>query len=266
MTYALIGEKLEHSYSKIIHEMLSAYSYDLIPIAPEKVGEFIKKRHFKGLNVTIPYKQTVMEYCDKLSPIAEQIGAVNTMYFDSDGILWGTNTDYTGFIYALELANIKVNAKNILILGNGATCKTIRKALSDLGAFQVYIASRKVEKIKEENEYNIIPYRWISSISDKIDVVINATPVGMYPNTEKSPCDLRIFSNCKDIFDVIYNPNITKFMAQGQALGMNCAGGLAMLVAQATASAGYFTGKGNFFEKENLRIIEKFKCVQELFQ
>ncbi len=262
MTYGLIGEKLGHSYSKTIHELLGEYSYELIPLEREKVGEFLGNRSFKGLNVTIPYKQTAMEFCDEISPLAKEIGAVNTMYFDGEGKLCGTNTDYSGFIYALNAADIQVLNKTVLVLGDGATCRTVRKALQDLKASKIYIASRKLDKITEKGKYTVVPYEEFSAISHEIDVAVNSTPVGMYPSTENSPCDLSIFPNCEGIFDVIYNPSITKFLEQGKALGMKVSNGLPMLVAQATAAAGYFTGKGDFFEKENPRIIEKIQSMQ----
>lgn len=259
MTYGLIGEKLGHSYSKVIHEMLGEYSYELIPLEKDKVEDFVRQRQYSGLNVTIPYKQTVMPYCDKISELAAEIGAVNTMYFDAEGKLCGENTDYKGFIYALNAANIAASGKTVLILGDGATCKTLRKAVSDLEAAKIYIASRKISKMVEEGNYTFVPYADFDVISQNVDVVINSTPVGMYPNIDASPCDLQKFPNCMGVFDVVYNPNLTKLLEQGKNLGMKYSNGLPMLVAQATAAAGYFTGKGDFFEKENPRIIRQLE-------
>ena len=271
--YGLIGEKLGHSYSKIIHEKLGAYSYDLIPLTREELDVFLKKRDFDGLSVTIPYKQTVIPYCDFISPLAQKIGAVNTLYFDNAGRLWGTNTDYTGFLYAVEQAGIPIRDKNILILGDGATCKTIRRAVWDQGAKEILIASRKVdapivETLHAESEdapyasihCTTLNYKDLAAQSD-VEIIINATPVGMWPNTEARPIDLKEFPNCCGVFDVIYNPYYTKLLRQAEELNIPHASGLAMLVAQATAAAVYFTGRDGF-DSQNQRIINELK---ELF-
>ncbi|WP_312091309.1 shikimate dehydrogenase family protein [Aminipila sp.] len=270
MIYGLIGEKLGHSYSKIIHEKLGAYTYDLFPLTEQELDLFLKAREFSGLNVTIPYKQTVIPYCDQVSPLAQEIGAVNTLYFNAKGMLCGTNTDYHGFIYAMEGADISLYNKKVLILGDGATCKTIRKAVLDKGASEVIIASRKVGEPIFENfktSKNFSPYELINcttlnyqDLDAQLDaeIVINATPVGMWPNTENRPIDLKKFTNCIGVFDVIYNPYYTKFILQAKELGIPYASGLAMLVAQATEAAGYFTGKKGF-ETYNTAIMAELK-------
>lgn len=273
MIYGLIGEKLGHSYSKIIHEKLGAYTYDLFPLTIQELDPFLKERRFAGLNVTIPYKQTVIPYCDYISPLAKEIGAVNTLYFNGQRKLCGTNTDYNGFIYALESAGIPIYNKKILILGDGATCKTIRKAVLDKGANEIIIASRKVktpifEQLKTSTEFS--PYALINCTTLNyedldaqldVEIIINATPVGMWPNTASRPVDLSKFYKCCGVFDVVYNPYYTKFILQAKELGIPYASGLAMLVAQATAAAEYFTGE-NGFETHNNTIIKELK---ELF-
>lgn len=273
MIYGLIGEKLGHSYSKIIHEKLGAYSYDLFPLTMQELDCFLKERNFAGLNVTIPYKQTVIPYCDFVSPLAKEIGAVNTLYFNNQGNLCGTNTDYSGFIYAMDSAGIPIYNKKVLILGDGATCKTIRKALLDKGANEIIIASRKVstpvfEQLKTDKE--VSPYALINCTTLNYtdldaqydaEIIINSTPVGMWPNMDNSPIDLSRFSKCCGVFDVVYNPYYTKFILQAKELGIPYASGLAMLVAQATAAAVYFTGKRGF-EVHNKAIIRDLK---ELF-
>lgn len=272
MIYGLIGEKLGHSYSKIIHEKLGAYSYDLFPLTIHELDGFLKERNFAGLNVTIPYKQTVIPYCDYVSPLAKEIGAVNTLYFNDQGGLCGTNTDYSGFIYAIDSADITIYNKKVLILGDGATCKTIRKAVLDKGASEIIITSRKVdapvfEQLKTNRE--VSPYALINcttlnykDLDAQLDaeIIINATPVGMWPNTGNRPVDLSRFSRCCGVFDVVYNPYYTQFILQAKELGIPYASGLAMLVAQATAAAMYFTGKSGF-EGYNEAIIKDLKAL-----
>ena len=144
MTYGLIGEKLGHSYSKQIHESLGRYTYDLLSLSREELEIYLKKREFSGLNITIPYKKAVFPFCDQVSELASEIGSINTLYF-RDGLLCGTNTDYTGFLYAAASAGISFSGKKVLILGNGGTSLTARKAISDQGAAQILIASRRGE-------------------------------------------------------------------------------------------------------------------------
>lgn len=270
MIYGLIGEKLGHSYSKIIHEKLGAYKYDLFPLSRKELDIFLKKREFKGLNVTIPYKETVIPYCDYVSPLAKEIGAVNTLYFNDKNKLCGTNTDYSGFIYAMESAGIPICNKKILILGDGATCKTIRKAIIDKGASEIIIASRKVEapiseRFKQSSETSpsalinctTLNYKDLNTQTDA-EVIINTTPVGMWPNTDNRPINLNSFPECCGVFDVIYNPYYTKFILQAKELGLPYASGLDMLVAQATAAAEYFIGKKGL-KTHNHTIIKELK-------
>lgn len=262
MRYGLLGEKLGHSYSKLIHEMLGDYKYDLIPLSLSELHDFLNARNFKGMNVTIPYKQEVMQFCDKISPLAQEIGAVNTLYIDDEGKLHGTNTDYVGFLYAMDEAGISITDKTVLILGDGATHKTIKSAILNRKAKKVLVASRKVVgEIPLENapeDSLLLNYAALKN-HPEVDIVINSTPVGMFPNVEGSPVDLKLFPHCTGVFDVVYNPYYTNFIKQAMELNIPYASGLSMLVAQATAAAGYFTSKGSDYETENERIINELK-------
>ncbi|MEG0971873.1 MAG: shikimate dehydrogenase [Lachnospiraceae bacterium] len=240
MQYGLVGEKLGHSYSKEIHESLGFYQYELYPVSKEELVELLETRNFLGLNVTIPYKQTVMPYCDYLAPIAKQIGAVNTLYFNAQGKLCGTNTDYYGFCYAMKEAGIVVETKTVLILGDGATSKTVTWAVTQMGAAKIVIASRREQEFQENNPVIRVNYADLHRV-DRIQVIINTTPVGMYPNVEQRPIDLTQFPDCEGVFDVIYNPEKTKLLAQAEELGIRCSGGIKMLTAQAEEAARYFT-------------------------
>lgn len=261
MEYGSLGRNMKHSYSKIIHEELG-YDYALISLEPEEIDGFLTKREFKGLSVTIPYKKTVIDYCDHLTPLAAEIGAVNALYFDENHQLWGTNTDYSGFLYALDTAGISVGGKKVVILGDGATCQTIKKAVSDRGAGELIVASRKVTgpAVCKTGDISclMLNYEDLAKQTDA-EVIINATPVGMRPDTSGCLVDLKNFPDCKGVFDVVYNPFYTKLIKQAEDLQIPYASGLSMLVAQATVAAGYFRGKCGFYEKETERIIAKLK-------
>lgn len=255
MKYGLIGKSLVHSYSKEIHEELGKYEYQLFSLAPEEMSDFIRSRDFGGLNVTIPYKKDVMELCDEISPLASAIGAVNTLYFE-DGKLKGHNTDYEGFLYNAARSNIRFKDKKVLILGNGGTSLTARKAISDEGASAIYIASRS---LCEGAADNMLTYDRLHKIASEIQIVVNTTPVGTYPNTMESVISLADYPACEAVIDVIYNPFKTALILEAEKLGLQTANGLPMLVAQATAAAGYFLGTPGAFISENERIIEKLK-------
>lgn len=261
MLYGSVGANMKHSYSKFIHESLG-YPWELISIEENDLRQLLESRDFKGLSVTIPYKKLVIPYCDKVSPLAEEIGAVNTLYFDEEGNLCGTNTDYLGFLYAMDSAGIEIEGKKAVILGAGATCRTIKKALTDRGIGTLVVACRKTEKpfIKEENGIKclMINFNDLKEHTDA-DLVINATPVGMRPDVNGQIVDLEMFPSCKGVFDVVYNPYKTKLVQQAESLGIPAAGGLKMLVAQATAAGNYFMNKPGFYDKENERVIELVK-------
>lgn len=269
MTYGLIGKTLIHSYSKEIQESLGKYTYDLISLSSEEMPDFIKAREYNGLNVTIPYKQDVIPLCDEISPLAQAIGAVNTLYWEHPegktpeerGRLIGHNTDYAGFLYAASRAGIDFAGKNVLILGTGGTSLTTRKAASDKGAATIRIVSRhkgadgETDHVIGSTPVSFISYDELPEIAESVDVIINATPVGTYPKNLQSIISLRDFPNCRGSMDVIYNPFRTALLLEAEELGIPYSNGLPMLVAQATAAAGFFLGTPGEFEKENERII-----------
>lgn len=230
--YGLIGHPLSHSYSGIIHDTIGKYRYDIIDISDNILDGFMTQKRFKGINVTIPYKKTVMKYCDELSEIAERIGSVNTIVKRGDGSLYGDNTDYKGFMYMCESAGISLTGKKIMILGSGGTSLTAQAVAKDCNADKIVVISRT-----GINNYNNL------HLHKDIDVVINTTPVGMYPNTGVSAVDLRDFPDCIAVIDVIYNPFRTKLLLDAERYGIKYTNGLKMLTAQAVFAAELFTGK-----------------------
>ena len=254
MKYGLIGRTLAHSYSKEIHEALGKYSYGLFSLEPDAVSDFVNARDFGGLNVTIPYKQDVIPLCDEISELASAIGAVNTLYWKGQTLV-GHNTDYEGFLYTAKRSGISFEGKTVLILGNGGTSLTARKAAADQGAAKIYVASRS--STKQNDSATMISYSDLPKIASSIGVIVNTTPVGTFPNNLQSVIDIADFPNCEAVIDVIYNPFKTKLLLDAEKAGLKTANGLPMLVAQATAAAGYFLGTPGAFESENERIIEK---------
>ncbi|MDO4485902.1 MAG: shikimate kinase [Bacillota bacterium] len=248
MKYGLIGKTLVHSYSKEIHETLGKYQYELYSLTPEEMPDFVKAHDFGGLNVTIPYKQDVIPLCDHVSELAASIGAVNTLY-RKDGRLTGHNTDYEGFLYNAERSGISFDGRTVLILGTGGTSLMARKAVADQGAAEIFIASRS------QSEAHMLTYERLPEIADKIQVIINTTPVGTFPGNMQSVISLDDFPACESVIDVIYNPFKTRLLLDAQKKGLRYANGLPMLVAQATAAAGYFLGTPGAFISENERII-----------
>lgn len=228
----LIGEKLGHSFSPAIHGKLADYEYKLYELSPEQVGPFLERKEYDGLNVTIPYKKTVIPYCDELTEAAKSIGSVNTIVKRPDGTLLGHNTDYDGFMWLLKNAGAEVKGKKALVLGTGGASVTVQAALRDLGAASVVVISRS----GEDNYENIARH------SDA-KILVNATPVGMYPKTGVSPVDLDSFTALEGVFDVVYNPAKTQLLLEAEKRGIPCANGLGMLVAQAKAACERFTGQ-----------------------
>lgn len=249
MTYGLIGAKLGHSYSKIIHEMLGRYTYNMYSFTPEEFASFMEKDDFSALNITIPYKKAVIPYCRQVSDLAMEIGAVNTVYH-RDGKLHGTNTDYIGFLYAASSAGISFEGRKVLILGNGGTSLTVRTAVRNQGASEILITTRRGEE-------GCISYEDLKDHRD-VEIIINTTPVGTYPDNGGRLINLAEFPACTGVIDVIYNPFATDLLQQAAELGIPHSNGLPMLVAQATAAAEYFTGEEGF-SKENPRIIASLK-------
>lgn len=242
MKCALIGEKLGHSYSKLIHEAFGLYSYELVSLPRDRVGEFMENGDFDAFNVTIPYKRTVMPYCSYISPEAQKIGSVNTVIRTQDG-LHGFNTDYFGFKSMAARADIDFAGKKVVILGSGGTSLTAKAVAADCGAGRITVVSRS-------GEYN---YENLEKLSD-CEVLINTTPVGMYPNNGCSAVKLDSFPRCEAVLDVIYNPLRTELIMQALERGISCSGGLYMLVAQAAQSAKYFCS-AEIGEKEIERVF-----------
>lgn len=231
MQYGLIGERLGHSHSKRIHEQLAGYSYELQSIPREEIDRFLAARDFCGLNVTIPYKRTVIPYCDELSPAARSIGSVNTLVM-RQGRLYGDNTDYAGFCYLARRAGISFAGRKVLICGSGGTSLTVRAAVRDGGAREIVVLSRT----GEEN-YQNAPLRHADA-----EILINTTPLGMFPNLGGQAVALEDFPRLEGVLDVVYNPLRTALILQAKERGIRCAGGLRMLVAQAKYAAEQFTG------------------------
>ena len=235
MTYGLIGEKLGHSYSKIIHEKLADYSYQLTPLSREEFVSFMEAADFRGINVTIPYKKEVIPYLDHMDEAARAIGAVNTIV-RRDGQLWGYNTDCPGFIYMMKTCGISVAGKKALVLGTGGGAQAILAALAMEGASPILSVSRT-------GKNGAITYEECALHHNDAQIIINTTPAGMYPNVDASPLDLTPFTACEAVLDIVYNPSETKLTAQAKSLGMKAATGLSMLVAQAKYACDLFTGQ-----------------------
>ncbi len=231
MICGLLGEKLGHSYSPQIHAMLGDYEYRLFPTEKEGLRSFLTGGGFDGINVTIPYKKDVLPYCRVLSPTAEKIGCVNTIVREKDGTLSGYNTDYYGFMYMVHRLGISISGEKALILGTGGASLTVRAVLSDLGAGEIINISRR-----GENNYGNIEKHADAGI------IVNATPVGMYPDGGVSPVDLTLFPKCRGVLDLIYNPEKTALLLQAEKLGIPYENGLSMLVAQAKEASELFTG------------------------
>ncbi len=231
MPFGLLGKKLGHSYSPQIHSYLADYSYVLFEKKPEELNEFFLNGDFQGLNVTIPYKKDVIPYCAELSSRAKQLGAVNTIVRRADGSLIGHNTDYFGFSSMVKRSNLQVSGKKVLILGSGGSSVTAAAVMEELGA-RVVIISRS-----GDNNYTNLHRHSDAS------VIVNTTPVGMYPNVGVSPLDLSLFPKLEGVLDIIYNPSRTQLLLDAEARGLVSENGLWMLVAQAKESAEWFTGK-----------------------
>lgn len=230
MNCGLLGRKLSHSYSPQIHSLLGSYSYTLFEKESDKIEAFLKNADFTGLNVTIPYKKTVIPYLDEISPIARKLGAVNTIVRRKDGSLFGHNTDYYGFSSMVKQSGLSLNGKKVLILGSGGASNTAVHVLEELGADVIVISRTGV------NNYDNL------RIHCDAAVIVNATPVGMYPNTDESPVDLSLFSRLEGVLDLIYNPARTKLLQEAEKRDILSENGLWMLVAQAKEAAEYFTG------------------------
>lgn len=232
MEYGLIGEKLGHSFSKPIHEMLADYQYNLIELNKDQLDDFLRDKNFKGINVTIPYKSAVIPHLDYLDKSAKEIGAVNTIV-NKNNKLSGYNTDYYGFLYTLEHHDIDIEGQKIIVLGNGGAAKAVTTVLEDLNAGEIVIVGRTIRS-------NTISFEDCYKNHTDGKIIVNCTPLGMYPNVDESPLDLESFRSCNHVIDLIYNPIQTRLLKQAKDKGIYPINGLEMLIAQAKVAAEYF--------------------------
>ncbi len=230
MRCGLLGEHLDHSYSPALHAQLGRYEYRLYECAPEKLGEFLRSGRFDALNVTIPYKKAVIPFCAELSDAARRLGSVNVLLRREDGSLYGDNTDEYGFAYLLRASGLAAAGKKALVLGSGGASATVCAVLRDAGA-----AVTVISRGGEDNYENLARHA-------DAQLIVNATPVGMYPANGVSPVDLACFPRLEGVLDLIYNPARTALLLQAERRAIPCMGGLLMLAAQAKRSAELFTG------------------------
>ena len=230
--YGCIGKKLTHSFSKEIHAKLADYAYDLIELAEEEIAPFFEKKDFAAINVTIPYKQTVIPYLDSISEVAERIGAVNTIV-NKDGKLCGYNTDYYGMKALIERIGIDLTGKKVLVLGTGGTSKTARVVAADMGAAEILTVSRR------KTDHYITYEEAVQKHADA-NVIINTTPSGMYPDCESRPIDITEFTQLIGVVDVVYNPLCTNLVLDAKQRGIKAEGGLYMLIMQAVVAVERF--------------------------
>ncbi len=230
MKCGLLGRKLGHSYSPQIHAHLGNYSYALFEKEPKELEDFLRNGDFSGINVTVPYKKDVIPYLDELSPVAARLGAVNTVV-RRDGKLIGHNTDYFGFLTMVRDSGLDVMGKKVLVLGSGGASNTAVAVLKELGA-RVYVISRS-----GENNYQNL------HLHQDAALIVNTTPVGMYPNVGTAPVDLDFLPKLEGVLDVVYNPSRTQLLLDAEQRGLIAKNGLLMLVAQAKESAEWFSGK-----------------------
>jgi len=234
MKYGLIGEHLSHSYSCEIHALIADYHYELCELRPEEVPDFLTKKEFKALNVTIPYKQTVIPYLDEVSETARSIGAVNTIVRRGDK-LCGYNTDFAGMRALARKIGVSYEGKKVLILGTGGTSRTARAVAESLGAAEVLTVSRC------EKEGSVTYEEAVKDHSDA-QILIDTTPVGMYPRSDGPAIDLAAFPKLEAVLDVVYNPLRTDLVLEAQERGIPSEGGLYMLSGQAVEASALFRG------------------------
>lgn len=228
--FGLLGQKLGHSWSPQIHSLLCGYPYGLYEVEPEELARFLSATDLAGMNVTIPYKKDVLPYCATLSDAARAIGSVNTLVRTPAG--WhGDNTDYAGFITMAKTCGVDIAGREALVFGAGGASLAVIAALRDMGAGPIVNISRS----GPDNYDNLSRHR-------DAEILVNTTPLGMYPEVGVSPVELPAFPACRAVLDIVYNPCRTKLLMDAEARGIPCAGGLTMLVAQARRSAEQFAG------------------------
>lgn len=235
MRYGLIGEKLGHSFSKDIHERIADYTFDLIPLSKEEFKTFMEKKEFTALNVTIPYKKDVIPYLDEMDEHAKAIGAVNTIV-NRDGKLKGYNTDFTGFLYMVKKHNVHMEGKKVLIIGNGGASAAIQAVVQHESAGSMVI-------IDVVPGNGAISYDEMFSSHLDAEIIINTSPIGMYPRISNAPIDISMFHKCEAVLDVIYNPILTRLCFEAQEMDIKRVNGLEMLIAQAKQSVEFFLDK-----------------------
>ena len=236
MQYGCIGEKLGHSFSAQIHEMLDSHPYRLCELAPDALGDFMRAADFRGINVTIPYKQAVLPYLDKIGAAAGEIGAVNTVV-NQNGVLCGYNTDFDGLKTLLLSIGVPLSGRTVAILGTGGTSLTARAVAQALGAGEILRVSRRAGEGSVTYEELYCVY------APRVAVLINTTPVGMYPKTDGCPVDLNRLPALEAVADAVYNPLRTRLVLGARSRGIPAAGGLLMLTAQAVRASELFLDK-----------------------
>ncbi len=246
--FGLLGRTLVHSYSPKIHGLLGDYPYDLFAIEPSEISNLLAQPDLGGLNVTIPYKQTVLPYCTTLSDQARRIGCVNTLLFQEGG-LYGDNTDYDGFAGTVDVLNVDLTGKHVVILGRGATAQTVRTVCQDKGAKTIRQIGRRDLPLD-------------ASTGLDAHLLVNCTPVGMYPHNGETLVALRNFLNLEAVIDVVYNPHRTALLLEAKELGIPYADGLPMLVGQAIRAAELFTGT-KIRQEESTRILKTIRRETE---
>lgn len=231
--YGILGERLSSSSAPRAHALLWNDAFTVHEVPPEELGAFLARRAFRGLTVSMPYKKAVIPFCDALDPLAERIGSVNALLVEPDGSLKGYNTDYYGFAWMVKRAGVNLQGAKVLVLGTGGTAAAAEAVAADLGAREVVPVSRGGEA----------DYTSVYALHSDAEVIVNATPVGMYPDNGSQPIRLTGFRQCRCVLDMIYNPLRTTFLLEAEHCGIPCEGGLTMFVAQAKRAAEIFSGK-----------------------
>ena len=250
--FGLLGRTLGHTYSPMIHSALGNPQYTIFEVEPEDIQAFFQRPDLQGLNITIPYKINAMQACQSISDIAESIGCVNTMVKQKDGSWYGTNTDYDGFLATLSWSNIVVKEKHCLILGDGASSNTVHVALERLGAASITHISR----------HRFPKYEHIAQFYERAQIIINCTPVGMYPHCPNQSIQLAPFTRLEGVIDLIYNPHRTGIVLEAETLGIPHVNGLIFLLAQAIAASSLFLDR-TYDESILSDLYKQFRQVQE---
>jgi shikimate dehydrogenase len=236
LQYGLIGEQLGHSFSKEIHGRIADYEYELRELRPEELDGFMRTKDFRAVNVTIPYKQAVMPYLDEITDRAGTIGSVNTIV-NKNGRLTGDNTDFAGMSVLIDKLKLNLQGRKVLILGTGGTSKTAQAVVGDRGAGEIYKVSRGGRK---EEDLAVITYEEAMSTHSDAQIIINTTPVGMYPRMDECPIDVFEFPQLEGVIDAIYNPLCTNLILDARERGLPAEGGLYMLSGQGVYACGAF--------------------------